>query len=621
MSDITLIAADKASFSLGHELSVRLFPEVLVIRGVLGEGVAAAANQIRQGTAIIVSRGATAKAIQEAFPALTHVTIQRTAFDYIRALSHARSVGGSIAAVTLPHLVNGLTTAAHAMDLSIRLYPIFTGEEVEPTILRAVDEGASIITGSSSTGLAARRLKVPHVVVQSGEESIIAALAEARRILETMREGKVERSLLHAAVDAADSGIVAMDRSGRVMAFNTVAERMCGTTASDALGKYVSELWPEFDFKAAMRENSTPMVISRKGNEDVIGLSRPVKTGEGITGVVVSFQDMDRLRVLASSIRKRVGAGHVARTHFNEILGSSPAITRAIAMAKRYAKTDSTVFIVGETGTGKELFAQSIHNQSVRSARPFVAVNCAALPGSLLESELFGYVPGAFTGASGKGKAGLFELADGGTIFLDEVTEMEPHTQAKLLRVLQEKQVMRLGSDTITPFDVRVVAASNKEMSRLLDSGSFRTDLYYRLNVLMLNLPSLRERQEDIPHLCRYFLKQQSANMASVPSFTPEALRQLCAWPWHGNIRELQNVMNRVTATAGGRQVTEDTIRRLLGGVAPVGISRPPATGEKETIRQALVKTGGKKAKAAEALGISRATLWRKMRELELVHK
>jgi len=287
-----------------------------------------------------------------------------------------------------------------------------------------------------------------------------------------------------------------------------------------------------------------------------------------------------------------------------------------IALAKQYAQTDHTVLIVGETGTGKELVAQSLHNHSARAGCPFVAVNCAALPGSLLESELFGYVSGAFTGASSKGKPGLFEQAYGGTIFLDEITEIEPHIQTKLLRVIQEKEVMRLGSDTITPFDVRIIAASNKDIPPLLDSGKFRADLYYRLNVLMLNLPPLRERQEDIPRLCRYFLKLHTSQTIPVPSFTPGALRQLCAWPWRGNIREMQNVMTRIAATIKGHQVEENTVRSLLEGTTLLSIANNFSQ-EEETIRKALAESGGNKTKAAASLGMSRTTFWRKMREID----
>ncbi|WP_213989222.1 sigma-54-dependent Fis family transcriptional regulator [Sodalis sp. dw_96] len=618
MSNITLIAADRTVFSLGHKLSMQLFPEILVVRGVLGEGVAAAANQIRQGTEILISRGATAQAIREAFPALIHVTIQRSAFDYISALNLAQSVGSPIAAIALPHLVEGLTATARVLNLHLRLYPIVKEEEVEPIILRAINEGASVVIGSSSTGIAAARLKVPHVVVQSGEETIIAAMTQAQRIYETMRMNRAESSLLHAAVNAADNAIVAIDRMGRVVAFNVMAERIMGISISDALNKPYSTLWPKFDFETAIRNDSTPLTLSPDGTSEVTGSARPVKNHEETVGVVVSLQEMDQQRILASSIKKRTGTGHIARAQFKDIQGSSQAIKRTLALATRYAETDGTVFIVGETGTGKELFAQSIHNSSARANRPFVAVNCSALPGSLLESELFGYVSGAFTGASSKGKPGLFEQADGGTIFLDEVTEIEPHIQAKLLRVLQEKQVMRLGSDAITPFDVRIIAASNEDIPRLLESGKFRSDLYYRLNVLMLHLPPLRERQEDIPLLCRYFLKLHTPDSAFAPSFTPGALRQLCEWPWRGNIREMQNVMFRVATTVREHLVEKDIIRDLLEGTMLLGIDPDISQGREDVIRQALAETGGKKGKAAASLGMSRTTLWRKMREKEI---
>ncbi len=246
-----------------------------------------------------------------------------------------------------------------------------------------------------------------------------------------------------------------------------------------------------------------------------------------------------------------------------------------------------------------------------------MAVNCSALPGTLLESELFGYVPGAFTGASNKGKPGLFEQADGGTIFLDEITEIEPHIQTKLLRVLQEKQVMRLGSDTVTPFDVRVIAASNENIPRQLELGKFRSDLYYRLNVLMLHLPPLRERQEDIPLLCRYFLRRYLPKITPIPGFTSGAMRELCEWPWQGNIREMQNIMTRVATTVRGKLIDRETIKYLLEGSVPPENDCDFSQEKEEIIRKALVEAGGKKGKAAASIGMSRTTFWRKTRKTE----
>ncbi|MCZ8872016.1 sigma 54-interacting transcriptional regulator [Escherichia albertii] len=617
MSNITLIAADRTLFSLVHKLSMQLFPEIIVVRGILGEGVAVAANQIRQGAEILISRGATAKAIREAFPSFIHVTIQRSAFDYISALNLAQSIGSPIAAIALPHLVEGLTATARVLNLHLRLYSIFKEEEVEPIILRAVHEGAAVVVGSSSTGIAAARLKVPHVVVQSGEESIIAAMTEAQRIYEMIRMSRSKSSLLHAAVNAADNAIVALDRLGRVVEFNFMAEHIMGINVSDALSKPCSTLWPTFDFDMAIRSELPLLPFSSDETENVIGQARPVKLDEEVVGVVVNFQRQNCQSVLTSNNKKHTGTGHIARANFRDIHGSSSTIQRTIALAKQYAKTDGTVFIVGETGTGKELFAQSIHNSSTRATKAFVAVNCSALPGTLLESELFGYVPGAFTGASNKGKPGLFEQADGGTIFLDEITEIEPHIQTKLLRVLQEKQVMRLGSDTVTPFDVRVIAASNEDIPRQLELGKFRSDLYYRLNVLMLHLPPLRERQEDIPLLCRYFLRRYLPRITPIPGFTSGAMRELCEWSWQGNIREMQNIMTRVATTVRGKLIDRETIKYLLEGSVPPENDCDFSQEKEEIIRKALVEAGGKKGKAAASIGMSRTTFWRKTRKTE----
>jgi transcriptional regulator with PAS, ATPase and Fis domain len=318
---------------------------------------------------------------------------------------------------------------------------------------------------------------------------------------------------------------------------------------------------------------------------------------------------------MEATVRKRILAtGHVATARFDDILGASEPLREAIRTAADFAATPSTVLIQGETGTGKELFAQGIHNASARRDGPFVAVNCAALPGQLLESELFGYVPGAFTGASSKGKPGLFELAHGGTIFLDEIAEMDRVTQGKLLRVLQEKKVMRLGSDQVIPVDVRVVAASNRDLRRLVADGAFRDDLFYRLNVLMLRLPPLRERAADVAPLARAFLDEQARAQGRMSLLAPPALRALEQHPWPGNVRELQNVVARLAATVRSDVVTAAHVRQALGG-PPLAPSQPAFAPPADEIAQALAASHGRVAEAAQRLGISRSTLWRRRRE------
>lgn len=303
--------------------------------------------------------------------------------------------------------------------------------------------------------------------------------------------------------------------------------------------------------------------------------------------------------------------------NFPNIVCESPAMRQVFALVEKISRTDSTVLIQGESGTGKELIASTIHYQSARAQKPFIKVNCAALPDALIESELFGYEKGAFTGAVAR-KPGRFELADGGTIFLDEIGDLPPLTQTKLLRVLEERSFERLGGVENIEVDVRVLAATHKDLIQEIKQGNFRDDLFYRLNVIPLDLPPLRRRQEDIPLLIHRFTKQINDQYGTAARFAPEAVTELCRYSWPGNVRELINLVERcLTLNSSGTISRADLPAHLLKagtGKAPLQpLAEVAAEAEKTHIRQILKVTQGNRSRAAELLGISRKNLWEKM--------
>ena len=297
-----------------------------------------------------------------------------------------------------------------------------------------------------------------------------------------------------------------------------------------------------------------------------------------------------------------------------DIKGDSSACRAMKRKAERYARTDSTVLITGASGTGKEMLAQGIHNRSRRMARPFLAVNCAALPENLLESELFGYVDGAFTGARKGGRQGLFELAHGGTIFLDEIGEMPALLQTRLLRVLQEREVMPLGGDSIVPVDVRVIAATNQNLARMVEAGTFRSDLYYRLNILRIHMPSLAERRADIPLLTQNLMHRMADLNECITGITDEAIGVLCARAWPGNIRQLQNMMERLMLLADGTEITAADVRRAEEDDREEESARQNDEGEGDVLQRVLAEEHYNLGRAAKRLGIHRTTLWRHMK-------
>lgn len=367
---------------------------------------------------------------------------------------------------------------------------------------------------------------------------IIALLKKVQSISESNKQIKRQ---LQAIINTVHDGIIALDKKGNITVFNPVAEEIFGTKSSKITEELLRKVIGDIETKNVGEEK-----FVRVRDKQLVVNCMPIHDNSEVMGIVYTLKDVTEIQRLEEKLRCRLREEEVyARYTFDDILGGSEAIRSAKELARRIAVSDSPILIQGESGTGKELFAQAIHNASPRRQGPFVAVNFAALPETLLESELFGYDEGAFTGAKKGGKAGLFEQAHGGTIFLDEIGDAPLSFQVRLLRVLQEKQVRRIGSSRVIPINIRVIAATNKNLKVLINRGEFREDLYYRINVLPLRIPPLRERKEDILELAYAFYRKAFNDL---PPFPPEEFfrliqRHLLNYHWPGNVRELANVV------------------------------------------------------------------------------
>jgi transcriptional regulator with PAS, ATPase and Fis domain len=335
------------------------------------------------------------------------------------------------------------------------------------------------------------------------------------------------------------------------------------------------------------------------------------------SGTVLTFNETKKINKLVNRI-----SGFQSIYTFDNILGESPAILQTMKEAKKVATTSSNVLILGESGTGKELFAQSIHNASAYSKGPFVAINCGALPKSLIESELFGYEKGSFTGANIEGKPGKFELADGGTIFLDEIGDMPLEIQATLLRVLQTKEIMRIGGRNTKPVNVRIIAATNKNLFEEVKSKQFREDLYYRLNVFTINVPPLRSRPEDILLLADEFLRGHNLQRGTVYHFSDEAYTAMANYVWPGNIRELENTVERMINISSSDEIGLDILPEHIALSENTSTLKDESlsieSAELALILESLKKHNGQVNLSAKALGISRRTLYRKLEKFRI---
>jgi PAS domain S-box-containing protein len=375
----------------------------------------------------------------------------------------------------------------------------------------------------------------------------------SRRLSSSLLEVNKLNHELEAIFNTVHDGIIATNQNSQIIKINRSARSILGISESieTILGKNAKKMFPIL-FQG--EENGKKTEVVNVNNKKLVVNISEIEINNEKAGHVAAFQDVTRIQHLEKNIRKKMQKiGFSSRYTTKDIIGTSPRIKETLKTLKKLAKIDQTVLIFGENGTGKELFAHTIHDMSERRDGPFIPVNFAGLPMSLAESELFGYEEGTFTGAIKGGKQGLFELAHNGTILLDEIGDAPLHLQTLLLRILQEKQVMRVGGRSIIPVNVRVIAATNKDLKKMISKGEFREDLYYRLFVLPLRIPTLRERKEDIPELLRHFIKESSLTM---PNISPSVMKELINYDWPGNIRELVSVVQYMTGVMEGNEIT-----------------------------------------------------------------
>jgi PAS domain S-box-containing protein len=425
-------------------------------------------------------------------------------------------------------------------------------------------------------------------------------------------------------------GVFTTDGEGRITFFNKAAEEITGFVSEEAIGRYCYEIFradicqSRCVLKEVLKTEKEiidfPVTTLNKGGKRIpISISAAVLRDERgeVIGGVETFRDLSVIEELKKELSQKYTFGDiVSKNHFiHDLFNILPNIS----------ESDSTVLIQGASGTGKELFAKAIHNLSLRKNKPFIKVNCGALPDPLLESELFGYEKGAFTDAK-KDKPGRFALANGGTIFLDEVGDMSASLQVKLLRVLQEKEYEPLGSTTPKKTDVRIIAATNKDLSKLVNEGKFRDDLYYRLNVVKIDLPPLSQRREDIPLLIDAFVRKFNAKMGKkISGVSDRVLRVLLRYEYPGNVRELENIIEHAFVLCGKDRIELECLPKEIAGSQmeptsslPTREESPFDQAEAEVIDKVLKKHGGNRIKSANELGIGRTTLWRKIQKYGL---
>lgn len=575
---------------------------------------------------VIVARGITYNKIRDLYPQKHITQLVFDGLDVLEALRRCREtyhpahLGLCLDRDQLQDLV---PTMEEVCGAKIRIYDVQDEETAIRTAETCQADGMDALVSGGTVYNFCQERGVPCTYVHLRMETLRRTLSEAMKAAHSINTERTKSNIIRMILDNSEDAVMAVDESGRVLEANNQAYRLYHLAfLKEWKGQSVEKINDALTFIGSRKSPC------RDGDEELVTLDgqrymvkyRLISGETSAIGTLITTSAASKILQEERQIRRGlVRRGLAAKYSFRDIIAVSDSMRSRVEIAKQFSQANnSNVLITGETGTGKELFAHSIHAASGRNSQPFVAVNCATLPGNLLESELFGYEPGAFSGASREGKVGLFEQAHRGTIFLDEIGEIPVSLQAKLLRVLQEKEIRRVGSTTVIPVDVRVIAATNLDLQQQIAKGRFRSDLLYRLNALEIHIPPLRERPADILPLLEHQMCILSAELGkAAPALTADAREVLCRYDWPGNVRELRNVCERLVVLSNGRPVDAAYLRELhmfqeRPAAAPAGtvLSAPGGT------TLVLPPTIRKKDLAKE-LGVSRTTLWRMTKRQE----
>lgn len=636
MSRIAFIAPDKYMYLQGKKIAKELHLEKRVdfYLATLNKAVLVAKRIQNADIDTIICRGGTAHLLIQAKIRIPVVEIVITGQDLAHVIYEAKRVTKlprpKIAILAFKNMIYDIDILTEIIDIDLTVYPLEKTEDIPVKVAEVAKTDHNVVVGGIKTIILAKKTGLTTSPFRSSDSSIRASFIEAHRIALGRQIEKEKSQEIKVLIDHSKEGIISIDRNKVIKVFNPTAERLLKYSATQVLGKTIDSVLTFMDVNACLSKEQE--VVDQTVQLGSIWLNfnfTPIIVDQAPIGKIITFQDITSIQETEAKIRNEVLAKKmIAKYKFSDILGTSSQMSEVKRISQEISRVNATVLISGESGTGKELFAQSIHNQSDRKIGPFVAVNCAALPPNLLESELFGYVEGAFTGATKKGKPGLFEMAHRGTIFLDEISEMDKYGQSRLLRVLQEKQVMRLGDSKYIPIDVRIIAATNKNLLELVNEGKFRQDLFYRLKVLTIKLPPLCKRTGDIQVLAEYFVSLYNKRYYRNIEMTADAYFYLSDYNWPGNVRELMHFIERLVVICKETVITKRVIQKYweeeitndFSAPHPADIKDEPPLpqSEMDQITLALAQSNSNISKTAILLGMGRSTLYRKLKNYKI---
>ena len=601
--------------------------EILVRIIQPNEILSAAEELIRAGAQALVTRGGSYYQLQEKSLPVPLVGLTIGAQDILPVLSRVIDRYDDIWLVLSDWVNFDFARCRALFPPKVHCFCYSPVDEMQDFLERLDAPGRTLVIGGGFTLAPAAARGFDAVQLFSSADSLRESYETALHILRERDKEAAKAQQFATILANVEDGVVVLDEKNRVTLCNRKAEELLERSSRSLTGRELCRSLPQFvPVHKAYSAGKRSEQLVRTDSHILSVRIAPVTDLAGdlpVGGTLLTLRDVTKLQELEKNLRFQLSRrGLTARYHFDDILTQEDSMRRLIRWAQDCAQSDNTVMIYGESGTGKELFAQSIHNASARRDCPFVAVNCAALTESLLESELFGYEAGAFTGARKDGRPGLFELAHRGTLFLDEINSMSLSTQAKILRVIEQKEVMRLGSDYVIPLDVRIITAANENLVEMVHRNTFRRDLFFRLNVLEVRIPPLDQRPRDILHLFRHYLARFRGLSEDAVTLSPPLEQALLAHRWWGNVRELRNVAQRYAVRGDGT----DTLEVLFPEGS--GTAEDPVVGDdlrvdlkalnrtvEGLVIQSLLDRGLTKAQTAKALGISRTALFKKLEE------
>ena len=597
--------------------------DIYSFTGDLYEGLKIAQKYVSETSCVFVSRGGTAKLINR----ILHVPVVEIGISFLDLLDNFSSLIGTsrkIAVVGFSNLTHPAESICNVLKIPVKIFTLNYKEQIVNIMDEVSNWGADIVIGDVVSVKKAKEYNLDYILIESGSDSVKEALDKAYLILKNTKKQLETGAKINAIFNSVSDAIVYINKNGLIEQVNQQFESVFDKETVDLHGTEIKRMFPflNIDFSSNLPEKISGDIITFSGKSFALK-TVPILINGNVEGMVLAFQKAEEIQDIEKKLRQRLKQrGLFAKYSFDDILFQSKQMEECIRIAKQYSMNKSSIILYGETGTGKELLAQSIHNYSPVRNGAFVAVNCAALSANLLESELFGYVEGAFTGASKGGRHGLFEAAHNGTLFLDEISEINIDLQTKLLRVLQEKEVRRIGDNKIIPVNTRIIVASNKKLLNEVECGRFRKDLYYRLNVLEINIPPLKTRESDISYLFNINIEKFSNSALSVRMLSPDFIKLLESYSWPGNIRELENMAEKfvILSSIDGTDFAEKQLESILsysGSTSKTGniINMDGTLKELEyrIICEVYENESRNISKAAKRLGIERNTLKRKL--------